>query len=53
MNGSSPPVVTNAPVEFENEQVEAPECRKITDPFYRNLWNRLQINVGKPKDHTV
>ena len=33
MNGSNAPVVTDAPVEFENQAVEVQDYRKITDHF--------------------
>ena len=35
---------------FLPEPVEAQDFGRITDRFWRNLWNKLQIGIEKPKD---
>ena len=46
MDGSNPPLVTDAPVEFENQAGEVQECRKITDHSRRIYGIYLKLMKG-------
>jgi hypothetical protein len=54
MNGENRPLLTNEPVEFEEEPAEeVQDLRKITDNFQRICGVYLKFIKEKPEDHNM
>ena len=50
MIGKDRQLVTDEPVEFEEQPVEVEDCRKITDQFTGIYRIYLKLMKGKPQD---